>query len=284
MAAAARAAHLEVDQPPFLFEDALARRLLGGQADELLSYHHKSGSHPILMGTRLAVTARARYAEDRLADAVARGIGQYIVLGAGLDSFAYRSPLASRLTVYELDDPDTSAWKREVLGAAHVEVPARVRFVAADLRHAELIESLSEAGFERDQPAFVSWLGVTMYLDRRSIERTLSAVAELAAGSEVVMDHVLPASQRDAAGAEYASFAESVGAANGEPWLTALSVDEARTMLAGAGLDTVTQPLLRDWVDGTVWERRDAIRPSVLWAMAHAVQSPLNSSTRPAPV
>lgn len=91
MAAAARAAHLEVDRPPFLFEDTMARRLLGEQAEGLLSYHHKSGSHPVLLGTRLAVTTRARFAEDRLAAAASTGVSQYVILGAGLDSFAVRS-------------------------------------------------------------------------------------------------------------------------------------------------------------------------------------------------
>jgi methyltransferase (TIGR00027 family) len=270
MAAAARAAHLEVDQPPFLFEDGLARRLLGNQADELLSYHHKSGSHPVLMGTRLAVTTRARYAEDRLADAIARGIKQYVILGAGLDTFAYRSTLAAGLAVYEVDEPDTSAWKREVLDAAGVAVTAGVRFVPADLVHVPLMEHLVEAGLDLERPAFVSWLGVTMYLERSAIERTLNAVGRMVAGSELVCDHVLPPAQRDEAGAEYASFAESVGAANGEPWVSSLTVDEVATMVASAGFELIAQPLLIDWVGHDLWRRSDSIRPSRLWAMAHA--------------
>jgi methyltransferase (TIGR00027 family) len=270
MAAAARAAHLEVDQPPFIFEDALARRLLGNQADELLSYHHKSGSHPVLMGTRLAVTTRARYAEDRLADAIKRGIEQYVVIGAGLDTFAYRSTLASALMVYEVDEPETSAWKREVLDAAGVALSSGVRFVPGDLARAPLIELLVEAGLDMDRPAFVSWLGVTMYLEHSAIERTVNAVGRMAAETELVFDHVLPAAQRDEAGAEYASFAESVGAASGEPWVTSLTVEEVATMLANAGFELIAQPLLIDWVDRRLWTRNDAIRPSRLWAMSHA--------------
>jgi methyltransferase (TIGR00027 family) len=270
MAAVARAAHLEVDQPPFLFEDVLARQLLGSEAGSLLSYHHASGSHPILMGTRLVVTARARYAEDRLADAVARGIGQYVILGAGLDSFAYRSPLAARLVVYEVDAPDTSSWKRAVLDAVGVVASDGVRFAPADLATVPLIDRLVEAGFERERPAFLSWLGVTMYLEQPAIERTLHAAAGLAAGSELVFDHALPASQRDAAGAEYATLAEPVGAANGEPWVTTPGVDEVGTMLARSGLEAVAQPLLHDWVDASLWQRNDAIQPTRLWAAAHA--------------
>ena len=270
MAAAARAAHLEVDQPPFLFEDTLARRMLGNQADELLSYHHKSGSHPVLMGTRLAVTTRARYAEDRLAKAIARGIEQYVILGAGLDTFAYRSSVASGVMVYEVDEPDTSAWKREVLETAGVALSAGVRLVPADLVRVPLIEQLVAAGLDMNRPAFVSWLGVTMYLALPAIERTLNAVGSMAGGTELVFDHVLPPEQRDEAGAEYASFAESVGAANGEPWLSSLTVDDVAKMLVNAGLEPIAQPLLIDWVDRSMWTRDDSIRPSRLWAMAHA--------------
>jgi methyltransferase (TIGR00027 family) len=129
--------------------DALARRLLGAEADDILSYHRASGSHPVLMGTRLVVTARARYAEERLADAVAGGIGQYVILGAGLDSFAYRSPLAAGLDVHEVDEPDTSTWKRAALASAGIPVPASVRFVLADLGAAQLIDRLIDAGFDR---------------------------------------------------------------------------------------------------------------------------------------
>lgn len=268
MAAAARAAHLEVDQPPYLFEDTLARRLLGEQAEELLAYHHRSGSHPVLVGTRLAVTARARYAEQHLAEAVRRGITQYVVLGAGLDSYGCRS--APAVTVYEVDEPDTSAWKREVLHKAGVEVPDSARLVPADLTHASLMDSLVAAGFDARRPAFVSWLGVTMYLERPAIARTLEATGRLAPGSEVVFDHALPPEERDAAGAEYASIAEAVGVANGEPWVTALTAGDARALAEAAGLAVIAQPLLEDWVDPAMWRRTDAIRPSRLWAMLHA--------------
>jgi methyltransferase (TIGR00027 family) len=259
-----------VDRPPYLFEDTLARRLLGSQADEPLSYHHTAGSHPVLMGTRVVVTPRARYVEDRLAEAVERGMRQYVILGAGLDTFAYRSPMAGQVAVYEVDQPETSAWKLELLEAASIPVPAGVRLVPADLSDGPLVDRLVEAGFDSRQPAFVSWTGVTMYLDRAAVARTLGAIGGLAAGSETVFDHVLPREQRDAAGTEYASFAESVGASNGEPWITSMAIDEVAAILAEAGLKTVAQPLLEDWVDPVLWQRTDSIRPYRLWAMAHS--------------
>src|SRR5215472_384695 len=271
MAAAARAAHLEVDRPAFLFEDTMARRLLGEQAEELLSYHHKSGSqHPVLLGTRLAVTTRARFAEDRLAAAVSSGVSQYVILGAGLDSFAVRSTLGPGLAIFEVDEPQTSAWKGDVLRAAGLAIPANLHLVAGDLGRDPLIDLLHDAGLDLDAPAFVSWLGVTMYLPIRAIESTLRALAGLAPGSEIVFDHVLPTNARDAGGAQYAEFAESVGAANGEPWLTAPGLVEARRLVASAGLEIVGQPLLEQWVDSALWNRTDELRPSLVWAMAHA--------------
>lgn len=115
-AAAARAAHPIVDQAPFIFVDPLAGTLLGTRADELLDYHRRHGGHPVLSGARTQVTCRSRYTEDRLADAIGRGIGQYVLLGAGLDSFAYRSPLAGRVRVFEVDHPATQEYKRRVRG------------------------------------------------------------------------------------------------------------------------------------------------------------------------
>jgi methyltransferase (TIGR00027 family) len=178
--------------------------------------------------------------------------------------------MAGRVAVYEVDERETSAWKLELLEAASISVPAGVHLVPADLSAVPLVDRLVEAGFDRRQRAFVSWTGVTMYLDRAAIARTLGAIGGLAAGSETVFDYVLPPARRDVAGAEYASFAESVGASNGEPWITSLAINQVAAMLEEAGLETVAQPLLEDWVDKALWQRTDSIRPYRLWAMAHA--------------
>ncbi len=269
MAAAARAAHLEVDRPPFLFEDTLARQLLGDQGDEPLAYQRTSGAHPILARTRLVTTARAQYAERRLADAVQRGVRQYVILGAGLDSFAYRSPLGD-LEVYEVDRPEASAWKRDRLAAAGIPVPALAHLVSLDLGREPLLPGLAEHGFDAGRPAFVSWLGVTMYLPAHVIAATLDEIGEFVPASELVFDHALSPDERDAEGAEYAVLAAQIGAANGEPWVTVLSVAEAGTMAAQAGLEIIAHPLLEDWVERQMWHRQDGLRPSRLWAMVYA--------------
>ena len=114
IAAAARAAHLIVDDDPPIFADTLAEAMLGERADELIGFHRAHGTHPILSGARAQVTCRSRYTEDSLAAAIGRGIGQYVLLGAGLDSFARRSRLAAQVRVFEIDHPATQEWKRRI--------------------------------------------------------------------------------------------------------------------------------------------------------------------------
>ena len=118
-AAAARAAHLIVDQEPWIFADGLAAQLLGEQAEELISYHKLHGTHPVLAGARVQVTCRSRYTEDALSRAVSRGVGQYVILGAGLDSFAYRAGLAGRVRVFEVDHPAT----QDSVSYTHLTLP-----------------------------------------------------------------------------------------------------------------------------------------------------------------
>src|SRR5581483_4708452 len=200
-AAAARAAHLAVDSPPFIFTDSLAAPLLGDRAGELTGYHRQHAAHPILASARAQVICRSRYTEDRLARAVAGGVGQYVILGAGLDSFGYRSALSVR--VFEVDHPATQAWKRRALAGAGIAVPPSVTFVPADLATASLTDALAAGGFDLARPALVAWLGVTMYLSREAIGAVLAAIAALAPGTEVIADYLLPEGLRDEAGDAY---------------------------------------------------------------------------------
>jgi methyltransferase (TIGR00027 family) len=270
-AAASRSAHLLVDREPFIFEDRLAGRLLDEQGEAMIPYHRASGSHPVLAGTRLAVTVRSRYAEDQLAAAVARGIDQYVILGAGLDSFAYRSPLASRLHVFELDAPATQEWKRDRLLSASIEALGEVEFVPIDLRTEPVLDRLTAAGFSAARPAFVSWLGVSFYLDEQDIQKTLGALGALAPGSELVMDYVLTPELRDAEGEIYAGFAKPVAAQSGEPWLSELSPDHMAELLTEAGFSVVEQRGQRNAIDALLWDRSDVLKPSELWMIARAL-------------
>src|SRR5262249_37076784 len=184
--------HLIIDPPPVIFADTLAVPLLGDEADEYVDYHRAHGGHVVLAGARGQVVCRSRLAEDSLAAATKRGVRQYVILGAGLDSFAYRSALARSVRVFEVDHGATQAWRRRQLAAASITVPENVTFVAADFETGTLIAELIRSGLDPAVPAFVSWLGVTMYLTTEAIGRTFAELALLAPGSEIVADYMLP--------------------------------------------------------------------------------------------
>ena len=268
-AAAARAAHLIVDQEPWIFADALAAQLLGERAEELISFHKLHGTHPVLAGARVQVTCRSRYTEDALGRAVSRGVGQYVILGAGLDSFAYRSSLARRVRVFEVDHPATQDWKRRALAAAQVPVPEAVTFVAADLATDSLAGQLLAAGFDTAAPALVSWLGVTMYLTPDAVTDILTAVGRLAPGTELIADYMLPAGLRDEAGAVYGELVAAASAERGEPWLSCFAPGEMTDMACQAGFREVRNVRQRDAIPAGLWQRPDSLRPAALAVLCH---------------
>ena len=268
-AAAARAAHLIVDQEPWIFADGLAAQLLGEQAEELISYHKLHGTHPVLAGARVQVTCRSRYTEDALSRAVSRGVGQYVILGAGLDSFAYRAGLAGRVRVFEVDHPATQDWKRRALAAAQVPVPEAVTFVAVDLATDSLAGPLLAAGFDTAAPALVSWLGVTMYLTPDAVADIMTAVGRLAPGTELVADYMLPAGLRDEAGAVYGELVARASAERGEPWLSCFAPGEMTDMARQAGFREARTVRQRDAIPAGLWQRPDSLRPAALAVLCH---------------
>jgi len=278
-AAAARAAHLMVDAPPVIFADTLAGAMLGERAEEFIAFHRMHGTHPILAGARAQVTCRSRYAEDRLADAAGRGVGQYVLLGAGLDTFAWRSPLAGRVRVFEVDHPATQAWKRRVESDPGWKrrvraAPAGAAFVAVEFGRDSLRDELGRAGFDFGAPAFVSWLGVTVYLEPDAVGQTLAVAGGFAPGSEIVVDYMLPAGLRDAAGEEYAGQIGPVAAERGEPWLSPFGPDEMTALLCGHGFGAVRHVRQQDMVPAAAWDRTDALRPAEPSRIAHARVGP----------
>lgn len=269
-AAAARAAHLIVDRPPLIFADTLAESLLGDQAEEFLAYHRNHGEHPVLAGARTQTVIRARLAEQFLARSVDEGVDQYLILGAGLDSFAYRSPLARRVSVFEVDHPATQRWKRRLLTDAGIAIPGSVTFVPVDFEAESLADRLVAGGLDPSRPALVSWLGVTMYLTREAIGQTLAVIGGFAAGTEIVIEYMLPAELRDAAGDAYAEAVMPVAAERGEPWLTFLSPQEMSALLQEHGFGLIEHVRQHDAIDAALWERSDAVRAGELSVLARA--------------
>jgi methyltransferase (TIGR00027 family) len=180
-----RAAHQLLDLPR-VFDDPLALRIIGSEAAEELRSNPKE-HHAFSRAFRAFMAARSRYAEDELALAVAHGVRQYVVLGAGLDTFAYRNPHAG-LRVFEVDHPATQAWKREQLQAAGIPIPPSLDFVAIDFERETLADGLAHSEFNPTAAAFFSWLGVTPYLTRDACMATLSFIAKMPAGSGLVFD------------------------------------------------------------------------------------------------
>ncbi|HTX15189.1 MAG TPA: class I SAM-dependent methyltransferase [Candidatus Baltobacteraceae bacterium] len=187
-----RAAHQLVDEPKVL-DDPIALKILGPREQQRLEGGEGMGSDRLSRGMRAFMAARSRYAEDELARAVARGVAQYVVLGAGLDTFAYRNPHPENaLRVFEVDYPATQEWKRRQLTASEIAIPPSVTYAPVDFERQTLADGLREAGFDRAKPAFFSWLGVSMYLTDEAIGSTLRFVASLPHGGGIVFDYVVP--------------------------------------------------------------------------------------------
>lgn len=182
-----RALHLIADGEPKVFVDRFALPFTGLSEAELLAARARGE----LTGSTAAWVVRSRLAEDRLAACRAEGLGQYVILGAGLDSFAVRHADAlDGLVVYEVDHPAMQAWKRQRLDVLGLSARAPARYVACDFQRQAFGELLVEAGFDPHAPAFVSWLGVSMYLDSDAVAETLRWFAGLSAGSELVMTYM----------------------------------------------------------------------------------------------
>ncbi|MBM7112119.1 class I SAM-dependent methyltransferase [Archangium primigenium] len=185
----ARAAHQVIDAAPHVLEDPIAPRLLTERQRAELTEQDSATTFRSSRPIRAFGVARSRYTEEALARAVAAGVRQYVVLGAGLDTFAYRNPFP-HLRVFEVDHPATQAWKRERLGAAGIALPDTVTYAPVDFESHPLAEGLAAVGFAPDAPAFFSWLGVVIYLPRESFQSTLGYIAARPPGSGVCLDYL----------------------------------------------------------------------------------------------
>jgi len=202
--AAMRAAHPVLDEAPWIFFDELAMALSGLKDEAAL--RAKLASHEeyvtafggpatakaFMRTGKLCGSFRARFAEDVLADAMRRGVSQYVILGAGFDSYAYcRHDPKSGLRVYEVDHPDTQQEKVARLQQMGVTIPASTTFVSIDFTQDRLLDTLCRNGFDRAQPAVFCWLGVTWYLSDQDIDGVLRDIAGAAPGSQLVVDYIL---------------------------------------------------------------------------------------------
>jgi methyltransferase (TIGR00027 family) len=225
-----RAAHLLWDDTPKIFEDTFALRLSGcdsepalrAQFDRLDAEFARNVGPGFTLSLRRHATApiltRSRYVEDELDQAIQRGVSQYVILGAGLDSFAYRRlDLVKVLRAFELDHPATQAWKRTRLQEAGIELPPNLSLIAVDFEKQSLMDGLRISGYRTDAPGFFSWLGVTMYLTQDAIFSTLRTIAALAPGTEIIFEYNVSKELVDGKTRKILAVVMAAGAARGEP-------------------------------------------------------------------
>jgi methyltransferase (TIGR00027 family) len=225
-----RAAHQVLDRG-LLFQDPLALRILG--VDEETVRRESEGDARRKMCAFIAM--RTRFAEDALKAAVDDGTRQLVVLGAGLDTFAYRSPYKTQLRVFEVDFPATQAWKREQLAFAEIEVPEWLTFAAVDFERETLADGLAEAGFDATAPTFFTWLGVVPYLTEQAIFETLGWIGTLPGGVQVVFDYADPPETLDPETRAYHDARARRVAEIGERWVTYFEAEPLRERLLSIG-------------------------------------------------
>lgn len=264
-----RAAHQLYDRP-LIFEDPVALAIL---SEEALEQVHKASAdentHPWAVGLRSFLAVRSRFAEEELANAVAQGVRQYVVLGAGLDTFAWRNPFPD-LAVFEVDHPDTQAWKQERLERAGLPVPDALRFAPVNFECDTLAHGLAAAGFAREQPTFFSWLGVVPYLTREAAFTTLGFIAGAPAGSSVVFDYSIPpASMSEMERRVFDYLAERVARA-GEPFRLFFEPEQLEAELRQMGFrevsDSPGSAIRARWLHDGEQQRFHSRSGRLLWA------------------
>ena len=229
-----RALHVELDDAPQVLEDTVGLELAAPEE----GWRARGDMHPEGTKTfRASIVSRARFIEDMAVDAAGRGVGQYVLLGAGLDTFAQRRPeVASRLTVFEIDRPGPQAWKRQRLVETGYGVPDRLRLVPVDFEAGESwLERLMAAGFDAGRPALVASTGVSMYLTREANMATLGEVAGFAPGSTFAMTFLLPMELADHEERPGREMAERGARASGTPFISFFAPEEIVAMASEAG-------------------------------------------------
>ncbi|HTF68274.1 MAG TPA: class I SAM-dependent methyltransferase, partial [Edaphobacter sp.] len=188
-----RAAHQIYDARPLVLNDPIAVPILGETYAEELRRTPTRPDRPFSVALRACLVARSRYAEDTLAHAVANGVTQYVLLGAGLDTFAHRNPHPN-LRVFEVDHPATQQWKRELLQTSSIPAPSNLTYAPVDFEHHSLAEQLHAAGLDSTIPTFFAWLGVVPYLTLAAFRATLGFIAAQPSGTGLVLDYGQPRS------------------------------------------------------------------------------------------
>ncbi len=256
-----RALHVQLDSPPHVLEDEVGLRLAAPPED----WQQRPDMHPQgTRGYRAAILARARFIEDLVIEEAGRGLMQYVLLGAGLDTFAQRrTEIASRLRVFEIDRPGAQAWKRRRLLELGFGIPEWLRLVPVDFEaNVSWWDRLAAAGFDASRPALVASTGVSMYLTREAIAATLRQIARLPAGSTLAMTFLLPLELLDAEERPRHEAVYKAARAAGTPFISFFTPQQILALAREAGFATVGHLSTQELSDRYFSERADGLRPA----------------------
>jgi methyltransferase (TIGR00027 family) len=236
-----RAVHQLLDGEPKILVDPVSVRLFGDEVRARLQNEGAKLNEPWVTGLRSHVLLRSRYAEDRLAAAYEHGVRQYVLLGAGYDTFAYRQPeWAHGLRIFEVDHPASQRQKQERLRSAGVEVPSNLEFVSIDFEHVSLRDGLAASGLESNLPAFFACLGVLVYLTPEAADAVFACVASFPESSEIVFTYSAPTSSLTPEEAARRAAIGKVTDSMGEPWRTFFDPETLAQKLRDAGFSKVS--------------------------------------------
>lgn len=255
-----RALHVEADPPPHVLSDEVGLRL--AQPDP--GWRDRPDMDlQATAGFRASIVTRARFIEDLVIERAGRSVGQYVILGAGLDTFAQRHPdIADSLRIYEVDQPGTQAWKRRRIAEEGYALPSGLRFVPVDFESGESWwDALKANGFDVRSPALVSSTGVSMYLTREATDATLRQVAALAPGSMLAMTFMLPLELVDDGERSMQANVEAAARGSGTPFISHYAPDEMIDMCKHAGFSSVRHVSPAELTERYFTGRTDGLRP-----------------------
>jgi methyltransferase (TIGR00027 family) len=256
-----RAMHVQVDQPPHVLEDEIGLQLAAPDED----WQARPDMDPAgTSGFRAAIVARARFIEELVAEQAGQSVDQYVLLGAGLDTFAQRRPeLASRLRIFEVDQPGPQAWKRQRLVELGFGLPDWLRLVPVDFEAGgSWWQELATAGFDPGRPAIVASTGVTMYLTREATAATLRQLAGLAPGSTLAMTFLLPPQLLDDTDRSGLEVSEKGARSSGTPFVSFYTPDDMLALASEAGFADLRHVSGSSLAERYFAGRADGLRPS----------------------